>query len=364
MPGMSAPADGVITRAVESMAATVRRFRDSLPRGARFIFMKGPNCREELEEMERTLGAEYRLLLDSAYVLPHSNDRRRLIVYEKLSEMKVVREDSRRVLALSSGENEKFKRLKSLYQSRGVKKHERALIGGEKIVREFLIKHENQAEALLYPFDRDCFIDREENPSLRADIRLPEDSGAPALWALDPRLFKEVDQMNTGFPLLLARVAAIPPWDPEEEVAPGITLFLPLSDPENLGAALRSAAAFDVSRVVLTEEAAHPYHPRAIRASAGACFDLELRRGPALGRLPESGPPLFILDREGEPLGAVRPPASFGLLLGREGRGVSELSFPGRKISIPLPGNVESLNAAVSLGIALYELSGSDGEED
>ena len=119
-------------------------------------------------------------------------------------------------------------------------------------------------------------------------------------------------------------VDPLTPWDPARERA-GLTLFLPLGDPENLGAALRSAAAFSVERVVLLEEAAHPFHPRAIRAAAGACFDLALRSGPSLEALIEAPPPdldLLVLDRDGEPLDSVPAAADRGLVVGEEGRGV------------------------------------------
>src|SRR6185436_9191147 len=102
----------------------------------------------------------------------------------------------------------------------------------------------------------------------------------------------------------------------------GLTLFLPLGDPENVGAALRSAAAFAVDRVVLLEEAAHPHHPRAIRAAAGA--DLVLRSGPSLDALldaPPAGLDLLVLDRSGEPLDRVTPRTPLGLVVGEEGRG-------------------------------------------
>src|SRR5690606_39847209 len=56
----------------------------------------------------------------------------------------------------------------------------------------------------------------------------------------------------------------------------GLELICSLGNPDNLGALLRSAAAFGVSRVILTKEAAHPFHPRALGGGANAQFTLEL----------------------------------------------------------------------------------------
>ena len=161
----------------------------------------------------------------------------------------------------------------------------------------------------------------------------------------------------------MVTVEPLAPWDPARESS-GLTLFLPLGDPENLGAALRSAAAFSTDRVVLLEEAAHPFHPRAIRAAAGVCFDLALRAGPSLDALMEAPPPgldLVVLDRDGEPIDQVPPAADRGLLVGEEGRGVPSRAGL-RRVTIPIAGLVDSLNAAVAVGIALWELRGRASE--
>jgi tRNA G18 (ribose-2'-O)-methylase SpoU len=45
---------------------------------------------------------------------------------------------------------------------------------------------------------------------------------------------------------------------------------------------VRSAAGFGVKRIILTRDAANPYHPKSIRSSAGAVFEVEFVRGPRL----------------------------------------------------------------------------------
>ncbi len=140
--------------------------------------------------------------------------------------------------------------------------------------------------------------------------------------------------------------------------ADGVTLFLPFGDPENLGAALRSAAAFGVERVVLLAESAHPFHPRSIRASAGAALRLELMNGPSLAALIDEPPPsLHALDANGSNLADFVPHGDFGLVVGEEGRGLPTLgTVPA--IAIPIDPGVESLNAAVATGIALFSICG------
>jgi tRNA G18 (ribose-2'-O)-methylase SpoU len=229
--------------------------------------------------------------------------------------------------------------------SRGARRYLRALVCGRRIVAEVTRRHPGRVESLVYPSD---------DAALRRDDPSPH---APEILVLPPAIFREIDPFGVEPPLAVLRVEPLPPWDAERD-SDGLTLFLPLGDPENVGAALRSAAAFEVDRVVLLEEAAYPFHPRAIRAAAGTCFDLELRAGPPLARLLEArlrGPELLVLDRGGEPLGSIEPAARRGLLVGEEGGGTPTAEGL-RRVSIPISPRVESLNAAVAVGIALWEL--------
>ncbi len=99
---------------------------------------------------------------------------------------------------------------------------------------------------------------------------------------LSEALFKELDVAGTHSPLLLVSVPAIAPWSDADPWPTGCTLFVPFQDPENVGAVIRSAAAFGVARVVLLKEAAHPFHPRSSRAAGTALFQVPIAQGPSL----------------------------------------------------------------------------------
>ena len=262
---------------------------------------------------------------------------------------------------ITSTANPRVKLLRAIASSRGVRRHERALVCGRRIVEELVRRHPDRIESLVYPAGDRALAD----PALAATTRCRAAPGREFLVLPRAALRRSRSVRRRaaarGRQGRSARRRGIPSAN-----ARGSRLFLPLGDPENVGAALRSAAAFSVERVVLLEEAAHPFHPRAIRAAAGACFDLALRSGPSLDALldaPPAGLDLLVLDRDGEPLDGVASRADRGLLVGEEGRGfAAALDGSQRRVSIPIARAVDSLNGAVAVGIALWELQRRTGE--
>ena len=162
-----------------------------------------------------------------------------------------------------------------------------------------------------------------------------------------------MDTFGTKHPIVLFKIPAPAFWRPEAGLLSGCSLLVPFQDPENVGAVVRSAVAFDVDRIILLAESANPFHPKAVRASAGTVFSARLFQGPSLSGLPRDLP-VIALAASGQPLAQTRFPQSFCLLTGMEGPGL-----PSRwrvdTVAIPMAPGVESLNAAVATAIALYE---------
>ena len=239
---------------------------------------------------------------------------------------------------IESPQNPRFKLWESLLESRGLKKHGQFLLSGLKTVPEALARHPGRFAAVLT-----------DEPERVAGWRLP---GGLEVVHLAPALFRRLDVAGTGFPLLLGSVPAMPTVDlarPPE----GVELVCALSDPSNLGALLRSAAAFGAGRIVLLEESAHPYHPKCLRAAANAQFALTLLRGPRWPALKTAAGPLVALDGQGTDLTAFAWPRDLRLILGEEGQGVPA-DLPATRLAIPTTGAVESLNATVAASLALF----------
>ena len=339
-------ANGVITRAVASIPETLDRVAGCLEPGGRMLFMKGPDCDEEVAEAAAN-NLLFRLVIDRPYNIPHTPNKRRLVIYERL-EGEAPTTDSTPVISYAgpireviSDANGTLKVLREILQGRGIRRHGEALISGSRIVKEVLAQH---ADSVL------AWVTDMEGPEP------PEGSNPGLTWMrLSTPHFSEIDTSGTKSPLLLVRVPEMTEWSNDAPWPDGCTLFLPFQDPENVGAAIRSAAAFGVSRVVLLRESAHPFHPKSARAAGPALFSLALEAGPSIKELASSTVPIFALSTSGEPLPNHVFPAKFGLVAGLEGPGLPENLQSCPLLRIPIASGVESLNAAASVAVALYE---------
>ena len=159
--------------------------------------------------------------------------------------------------------------------------------------------------------------------------------------------------------------ARIPAVAPPSVLAPAPALVLAatgLQDPGNAGAIIRSAAAAGATGVVLDELSADPWGWKALRASMGSAFHLPVVRSRAVATLIEEwrGVGLRIVatvPRGGASMYDVDFTAPTAILLGGEGSGLPDALAAGadQRVSIPMHGAIESLNAAVAAAVLLYE---------
>jgi 23S rRNA (guanosine2251-2'-O)-methyltransferase len=136
-----------------------------------------------------------------------------------------------------------------------------------------------------------------------------------------------------------------------------------LSDPHNVGAILRTAAAFGVTAVVVQDRHAPPQSGALAKAASGALETVPyievVNIARALDILSEHGFWRIALAGDGEaPLTAVIPVGDVALVLGSEGDGIRRLVREHCEAAafIPIEKSVESLNVSNAAAIALYEL--------
>lgn len=136
-------------------------------------------------------------------------------------------------------------------------------------------------------------------------------------------------------------------------------------DPGNLGTLLRSAAAFGIEKVIMSDDCADIYNTKTIRAAMGAVFKVETLRVESIPEtaeaLKECGRRVFAtaLDKDALKLGDFQLKASDVFLIGNEGHGLSEnaIKSASSSVFIPMAEGTESLNAAIAASVCMWEIS-------
>ena len=172
--------------------------------------------------------------------------------------------------------------------------------------------------------------------------------------------------VDTQHPQGIAALLLPPRWQMPPTAAPN-ALFLVtagLQDPGNLGTLIRSAEAFGATAVLTTPGTVSEWNQKALRASAGSVFRVPVVQTNAnqLLALKSQGVRLLaaVAPQDGsESVAEVDLAQACALLIGNEGAGlgVEWLALANQRITIPMPGAVESLNAAVAGSLLLYEAS-------
>lgn len=202
-------------------------------------------------------------------------------------------------------------------------------------------------------------------------VRRAGDRGVPILEVSRP----ELDRL-TGGVLHQGVGLQVPPFDyahpddllarAQEAADPALLVALDgVTDPRNLGAVVRSAAAFGAHGVVIPERRAAGMTATAWRTSAGAAARLPVARATNLARslsgFAKAGVFLVGLDADGDTsldaLDAAVDPIC--LVVGSEGRGLSRLvgETCDLRVSIPISSGTESLNAGVAASVGLAEVA-------
>ena len=175
--------------------------------------------------------------------------------------------------------------------------------------------------------------------------------------------------LATETPQHMAALVEPPNWDWADvfgghaKAVPLLVVLAGLQDPGNLGTILRSAEAFGAQAVLSLPGTVSAWNPKAVRASAGSVFRIPLLSVSAedcFARLREAGVIIWTTASDGaEAANSVDLASPVALVIGNEGNGVPEAlaAQADAAVTIPCPGTVESLNAAVAVSVLLYEAS-------
>jgi TrmH family RNA methyltransferase len=246
---------------------------------------------------------------------------------------------------LTSKTNPRFRALQASLRPTGSRR-ETTLLLGEKLIETWAEARQSPAGQRLHPA---LWLRLEQ-----ADPHVLEAALGVDTLILGKALMRELAE--AGSPPHHALLMDLGP-EPTGPLAPRVIGAWGIQDPGNLGAILRSAAAFGFQEALLGPGCADPFHPKALRGSMGAAFLLPLRRVEAL--VPDGGR-WFALDGGpgAVPLAEADLSDPLRLWVGNEGHGWQGVSLPEgvQRLAIPIL-SMESLNAAVAAGIACYEVA-------
>lgn len=135
-----------------------------------------------------------------------------------------------------------------------------------------------------------------------------------------------------------------------------------IQDPGNLGTIIRSCVAFNINTIILSPDSVDVYNPKVVRATQGMIFNINILYLPIvneINKLKNTGYKIYGTKvTGGESLSNFEIDKKFAIIMGNEGKGVSDsiLNMCDKYIYIPMKNNVESLNVAIATSIILYEL--------
>ena len=237
----------------------------------------------------------------------------------------------------SSKENEKIKMVKKLHDKKYRDMQGLFLIEGEHLV----------LEAYKKGYIKELYLEQ--------DTVLPLD--VPINYVTHD-LLSYLSGLNTPSPIM----GVCYKLKPSDELGNHILILDNIQDPGNLGTIIRSAVAFNIDTIILSNDTVDLYNPKVIRATQGLIFHINIIKTNLEEILPKLKNDNYYLYgtrvTHGNSLKNLEKKERFAIIMGNEGIGVKEKikDLCNEFIYIPMNQNCESLNVGIATSIILYEL--------
>jgi TrmH family RNA methyltransferase len=244
-------------------------------------------------------------------------------------------------------------RVKALIGSRGVKERKAAgqfVAEGLQCAREALKSNSGPRIETLYLTSNG-----------RSKVEEVSDLSALNIVDVSDEVMKEMSETIT--PQGILAVCTIPQVTFDSISLNGSRRFIYLSevqDPGNAGTILRSADAFAMDAVITSPGSVDMYSPKVVRSTAGSLWHIPVFESVPVQELLDLGMNAFSLGAEGSKnLSQYQMSGDTLAVFGNEARGLStEQNMDSLDVvSIPMPGNAESLNLSAAASIVMYHLS-------
>lgn len=179
-------------------------------------------------------------------------------------------------------------------------------------------------------------------------------------YKIPDNLFKKISDTTTPQGIIAIAKAIVFKKDAIDKKGRYIALEN-IQDPSNLGAVARTAEALGVSGIIVSDNGCDPYSPKSLRASMGTLLRMPIftladfsKEIAGLGLKTYA----CVVDTDAQNFGDIKFSDGSVLIIGNEANGITDetKSVSDMKITIPMKGNAESLNAAVAASIAMWEM--------
>ena len=254
---------------------------------------------------------------------------------------------------IESAANAKFKRIQKLMkQARARKKEGVFVVEGWKMVRE----------ALQRDLVQELYCDEKEEQALAKELAKLQKR--PVIEVLKTTLFKQMS--DTVNPQGVLAVITMPSYDREQMISSSEFKLLCLEniqDPGNLGTMFRTAEGAGMSGVVLSSGCVDLFNPKVVRSTMGAMFRVPFyiceSMSEEMKQLQNQSFHFYAAHLQGKKnFREETYDGRIGILIGNEANGLSDevTALADKKVIIPMEGELESLNAAVSAALLMYEV--------
>ena len=244
-------------------------------------------------------------------------------------------------------------RVKALIGSRGVKERKAAgqfVAEGLQCAREALKSNSGPRIETLYVTNKG-----------RSKVEEVSDLSAFNVVDVSDEVMKEMSETIT--PQGILAVCTIPQVNLNSIALIGSRRFIYLSevqDPGNAGTILRSADAFAMDAVITSPGSVDMYSPKVVRSTAGSLWHIPVFESVAIDEVLATGVKAFSLGAAGsKSLSQYQMSGDTLAIFGNEARGLTtgQNMESIEVVSIPMPGNAESLNLSAAASIVMYHLS-------
>ena len=174
-------------------------------------------------------------------------------------------------------------------------------------------------------------------------------------YTVNPEILKKLSSQKSG----TKEIAVVKKIEEKKVEGDKILILDNIQDPGNLGTIIRSAVAFNISTIILSDDCVDLYNDKVIRSSEGMIFNINIVRKKLIEIIPKlkkNGYTVYATTVNGK--GYFENDSKIALVIGNEGNGIKEdiLNLCDKNITIKMNKECESLNAGVAASILMYEL--------